>query len=255
VSDEPCGFDSRPFRSGLLLGPVSIDGVRGVTAAHEHVNLAAQGSTPAEHPRSLLELEEIMTPNVLELPTLVLNQHWQPVHVTSVARSLVLLWNDAARVVDPDDYQALSWADWAGREPADGERCIRSARLRLAVPEVITLSRYDRLPNTAVTFSRRNVAKRDHYVCQYCGAQPGAESITIDHIQPRSRGGVSTWTNCVAACERCNAKKGDRTPEQAGMKLRRRPVRPEWKPFYAAQGARVESWARFLTHEPALALA
>ncbi len=61
--------------------------------------------------------------------------------------------------------------------------------------------------------------------------------------------------NCVAACERCNARKGDRTPDQAGLRLRRRPVRPEWKPFYAAQGARIESWAQFLTHEPALAMA
>ena len=178
-----------------------------------------------------------MTTNVLELPTLVLNRQWQPVHVTTVARSLVLLWNDAARVVDPDDTGCFRGATGREREPADGVPCIRSARLRLAVPEVICLAHYDRLPSTAVTFSRRNVAKRDHYICQYCGAQPGAESITIDHVLPRSQGGTSTWTNCVAACERCNARKGDRTPEQAGMRLRRRPVRPEWKPFYAAQGA------------------
>ena len=143
-----------------------------------------------------------MTSSVLELPTLVLNRQWQPVHVTTVARSLVLLWNDAAQVVDPEDYRLFSWSDWAEREPTDGEPCIRSARLRLPVPEVIALARYDRLPNTAVTFSRRNIAKRDHFVCQYCGAQPGAESITIDHVQPRSQGGTSTWTNCVAACER-----------------------------------------------------
>jgi 5-methylcytosine-specific restriction endonuclease McrA len=232
-----------------------IDGVRGVTEAHEFVNLEALGSTPAEHPRNFLEMKAMTNLSVLELPTLVLNQQWQPVHVTTVARSLLLLWNDAARVVDKDDFRVFSWADWAEREPALGERCIRSARLRLAVPEVIALSRYDRVPNTAVTFSRRNVARRDHYVCQYCGAQPGAGSITIDHIQPRSQGGSSTWTNCVAACESCNARKRDRTPEQAGMRLRRRPVRPEWKPFYAAQGAGVEGWARFFAHEPTLALA
>ncbi len=123
-----------------------------------------------------------MTTNVLDQPTLVLNRQWQPVHVTTVARSLILLWNDAARVVDPEEYRLLSWSDWAEREPDDGEPCIRSARLRLRVPEVICLAHYDRLPSTAVTFSRRNVAKRDHYTCQYCGAQPGAESITIDHV-------------------------------------------------------------------------
>jgi 5-methylcytosine-specific restriction endonuclease McrA len=165
------------------------------------------------------------------------------------------LWNDAARVVDFDEYRLLSWRDWAERAPVEGSPCIRSARLKLQPPEVICLAHFDRLPNTAVTFSRRNVGKRDHYTCQYCGAQPGAESITIDHVRPRSQGGASSWTNCVAACEVCNAKKGDRTPEQAGMRLRRRPFRPEWKPLYATAGARLESWARFLTHEPALAMA
>ncbi len=195
------------------------------------------------------------TTNVLDRPTLVLNRSWQPVHVTTVARSLILLWNDAARVVDPEDYQALTWDDWARREPVEGMPCIRSARLKLPVPEVIALAHYDRLPSTAITFSRRNVSKRDHYTCQYCGDQPGVDAITIDHVIPRSQGGTSSWTNCVAACEPCNARKSDRTPEQAGMKLRHRPVRPEWKPFYAAQGVRIESWARFVKHEPALAMA
>jgi 5-methylcytosine-specific restriction endonuclease McrA len=195
------------------------------------------------------------TANVLDRPTLVLNQSWQPVHVTTVARSLILLWNNAARVVDPDDFQALTWEDWAKRVPAAGSPCIRSARLKLPVPEVIALAAYDRLPSTSISFSRRNVAKRDHYTCQYCGAQPGAEAITIDHVNPRSQGGTSTWTNCVAACEPCNARKSDRTPEHAGLKLRRRPVKPEWKPFYAAHGAWIDSWAKFVTHEPAQAMA
>jgi 5-methylcytosine-specific restriction endonuclease McrA len=196
-----------------------------------------------------------MKTDVLDQPTLVLNRQWQAVNVTSVARSLVLLWNEVARVVDPEEYRLLSWTDWMEFVPDEGEPCVRSARLRLKVPEIICLSRYDRLPNSAVTFSRRTVAKRDHYVCQYCGAQPGAESITVDHVIPRSQGGTSSWTNCAAACIPCNARKGDRTPEQAGMRIRRRPVRPEWKPLYAAHGAQIESWARFLNHEPALATA
>lgn len=133
-----------------------------------------------------------------------------------------------------------------------GSPCVRAVHRSLRVPEVICLAHYDRLPGSAVTFSRRNVAKRDHHTCQYCGSQPGAEAITIDHVVPRSQGGVSNWTNCVASCVRCNALKADRTPEQVGMKLRRHPVRPEWKPLYAAHGVRVESWARFLAHEPAL---
>jgi 5-methylcytosine-specific restriction endonuclease McrA len=200
-------------------------------------------------------MEAVMTTDVLAQPTLVLNRQWQPVHVASVSRAVVLLCNDAARVVDPDDYRLMSWDEWVQLEPEEDERVIRSARLRLKVPEVICLAHFDRLPSTSVAFSRRNVAKRDHYVCQYCGAQPGADSITIDHILPRSLGGALSWTNCAAACLACNARKGDRTPEQAGLRLRRRPVRPDWKPFYAAQGVKIESWARFLKHEPALALA
>lgn len=196
-----------------------------------------------------------MTASVLELPTLVLNQQWQPIHVTTVVRALVMLWNETAKVVEPDECRVYDWAQWAELEPLEGAACIRAAKLRLRVPEVVTLAHYDRLPSTAVTFSRRNVAKRDHYTCQYCGEQPRAGSITVDHVLPRSQGGASSWTNCVAACVDCNARKADRTPEQAGMRLRRRPVRPEWKPFYAAQGARVASWARFMAHEPSLVTA
>jgi 5-methylcytosine-specific restriction endonuclease McrA len=196
-----------------------------------------------------------MTTNVLELPTLVLNRYWQPIHITTVVRALVLLWNDSARVVEPEEFQLYDWDEWAALEAAGGEPCIRSARLRLRVPEVVSLAHYDRLPSTAVTFSRRNVAKRDHSTCQYCGAQPGSEAITIDRVVPRSQGGTSSWTNCVAACEDCNAHKADRTPEQAGMRLRRRPTRPAWKPLYSAVGVRNPRWDRFLAHEPALVTA
>jgi 5-methylcytosine-specific restriction endonuclease McrA len=193
--------------------------------------------------------------DVLQQPTLILNRNWQPIHVTSVVRALVMLWNDSARVVDPGEYRTYGWEEWLRLEPPPGAPCVRAARARLRVPEIVCLTRYDRLPSTAVTFSRRNVAKRDYYTCQYCGAQPGWGSITIDHVVPRSQGGASTWTNCVAACVSCNARKADRTPEQAGMHLRHRPARPAWKPLYAMREAGVASWAGFLAPEPVLALA
>lgn len=185
----------------------------------------------------------------------MLNRHWQPIHVTTVVRAVVMLWSDTAKAVDPDTFQLYGWDDWSGLEPPAGSPAIRAARARLRVPEVVCLARYDRLPAASVPFSRRNVARRDRHVCQYCGDQPGWERITIDHVIPRSQGGPSNWVNCVAACEPCNARKADRTPDQAGMRLRRRPTRPEWRPFYAASGPRVASWAKFLAPEPALALA
>ena len=188
-----------------------------------------------------------MTPKVLQRPTLVLNRNWQPVHVATVARALVLLWNESARVVDPEDFQLYTWADWSRLRPRADEPFVQAVRFRLRVPEVITLSGYDRLPLAAVTFSRRNVFKRNHYTCQYCGGQPGGEELTIDHVLPRSQGGVSSWENCVLACMACNKRKADHTPEQAGAKLRRQPVRPAWKPLYADHSVRIASWSKFVS--------
>lgn len=184
---------------------------------------------------------------VLQRPTLVLNRNWQPVNVATVARSLVMLWNESARVVDPVDYGLYDWADWSELAPREGEPFIQAVRQRVRVPEVVTLTGYDRLPTAAVTFSRRNIFKRDHFTCQFCGVQPGAEELTIDHVLPRSQGGTSTWDNCVLACVACNKRKADRTPAQAGMKLRKAPVRPAWKPLYAAHDVRIASWSKFVS--------
>jgi 5-methylcytosine-specific restriction endonuclease McrA len=214
-----------------------------------------------------------MVAKVLQRPTLVLNRNWQPVNVATVARALVLLWNESARVVAPADYQTYTWEDWSRLRPRDGERFIQAVRFRLRVPEVVTLSEYDRLPSAAVTFSRRNIFKRDRFTCQYCGAQPGSgkkgtgpicrdgpkgashkldlspfcEDLTIDHVIPRSQGGESRWANCVLACLACNKRKADRTPEQAGMRLRHKPVRPTWNPLYAFHEVRIESWSKFVS--------
>ena len=188
-----------------------------------------------------------MSGSVLQRPTLVLNRHWQPVHVAPVARALVMLWNQAACVIDPDDFRLYDWSDWAKLAPKEGEPFIRTVRFQLRVPEVVALTRHDRARHQTVTFSRRNLFKRDHSTCQYCGCQPGTEELTIDHVVPRSQGGQTTWENCVLACVACNAHKANRTPDQAGMKLRRAPTRPSWKPLYDATGVRIASWSRFMS--------
>jgi 5-methylcytosine-specific restriction endonuclease McrA len=188
-----------------------------------------------------------MPSGVLNRPTLVLNRNWQPVGVATVAKSLVKVWNDTARVIDPANFQQYTWSDWSALRPKDGEPFIQTIRFRLRVPEVVTLTTYDRLPVNVVTFSRRNVFKRDRYTCQYCGIQPGSEELTIDHVLPRSQGGSSSWENCVLACVECNARKADRTPEQAHMFLKKHPVRPQWKPLYAPHNVRIASWSKFVS--------
>lgn len=184
--------------------------------------------------------------STLTRPTLVLNRNWQPVGVATVARSLIQVYSGAARVVDPADYRQYTWEDWSQLRPAEGESFVQTLRSRLRVPEVVTLVHYDRVPASSVTFSRRNIFKRDRYTCQYCGAQPGSEELTIDHVLPRSRGGPSSWDNCVLACLTCNKRKADRTPAEAGVRLARQPVRPHWKPLYAEHSTRIASWSKFL---------
>ena len=188
-----------------------------------------------------------MVTNILQQPTLVLNRNWQAVNITSVARSLSMVFGDTARIVDPLTYQLFDWNDWAAIVPAEDQPCIRSVSQRFCVPEVIVLNNFDRLPSAAVTFSRRNIFKRDRFTCQYCGSQPKADELTIDHVLPRAQGGQSTWENCVLACVTCNHTKADRTPEQANMRLRKQPVRPNWTPAYSRHNVRMDSWQKFLS--------
>jgi 5-methylcytosine-specific restriction endonuclease McrA len=188
-----------------------------------------------------------MSAGVLTRPTLVLNRNWQPVGVATVARTLVKLWNGTARVVDPASYQLYTWSDWSRLEPDDDEPFIQTPTFRFRVPEVITLVHYDHVPNRSVAFSRRNIFKRDRFTCQYCSKRPGSEELTIDHVVPKSHGGGTSWENCVVACVECNSRKANRTPDQAGMPLKIRPAEPRWKPFYASQGVRIDSWAKFIS--------
>ena len=190
-----------------------------------------------------------MASQVAQNPTLVLNRDWRPVNIATVGRALTLTWNQAARIVDPTDFRLYDWEEWSWLVPREGEPYFQTTRRRLRVPEVIVLARYDRSPTVVVSFNRRNLFERDHWACQYCGQRPNVEDRTIDHVVPRSRGGISTWENCVLACMACNKRKGDRTPSQAGMKLCQAPRRPNWKPIQARAATPIASWSKFLGEE------
>ena len=103
-------------------------------------------------------------------------------------------------------------------------------RFELAVPRIIRLLFYDRLPRQAVKFNRRNIFARDRNRCQYCGKRFPTSELSLDHVVPRSRGGEATWENIVCCCVKCNVRKGGRTPEEAGMKLITEPVKPKRSP-------------------------
>ena len=184
----------------------------------------------------------------LDQPTLVLNRCWQPIGVITVARALVTVWNERARVVDPHNYQTFDWEDWSALTPSEIDPVIRTGSGVVRAPEVIVLIRYDRVPSRRIPFSRSNLFRRDRETCQYCGERPGRSKLTIDHIVPRSQGGGSTWENCVSACSRCNTRKANRTPNQAGMPLNEQPVRPRWSVHFTADHGPMESWSQFLRH-------
>ena len=188
-----------------------------------------------------------MSVSALYQPTLVLNRSWQPVNITSVARSISMVYGGVARVVDPESYQLYDWSDWSAIRPENDEPFLQSVSQKFRVPEVVSLNRFDQLPKSAVTFNRRNIYKRDRFTCQYCATQPSSRELTIDHVLPRSRGGESTWTNCVLACVNCNHKKADRLPDEAGMRLRKNPVQPKWSPSYSRHTIRMESWQKFIS--------
>lgn len=184
---------------------------------------------------------------ILHRPTLVLNKNWQPVNVTPVKKALKAVFSESARIVDPSDYSLYTWEDWADLRPAEGEACIQAVTARFRVPEVICLTGYNELPTAKVTFSRRNIFKRDRFTCQYCGRQPGGDELTLDHVVPRASGGRSSWENCVLACLDCNRRKADLSLAEAKMKLRKEPHRPQWRPYYAAGMIRIESWEKFIS--------
>lgn len=158
-----------------------------------------------------------------------------------------MVYGGVARFVDPESYQLYDWSDWSAFKPEPDEPFLQSVSQRFRIPEVLSLVRFDRLPRSTVTFNRRNIFKRDRFTCQYCGVQPSPDELTIDHVLPRSRGGESTWTNCVLACLKCNHIKADRRPPEARMQLRTAPVRPGWNPTYSRHSLRMESWQKFIS--------
>jgi 5-methylcytosine-specific restriction endonuclease McrA len=184
---------------------------------------------------------------MLNTSVLVLNRLYQPVHVTSVKRAFSLLYQGIAKAID-DQYKLYEFSDWAALSAAEHES-VATINRRIRVPRVLVLSAYEHLPKGRVRFSRLNIYARDGDTCQYCGRKLARSELNLDHVVPRSQGGKTSWENVVCSCVPCNLRKGGRTPEQASMKLFKRPLRPRWTPFFRGSARRVtyREWLPFLT--------
>ncbi|MDT8284852.1 MAG: HNH endonuclease [Thermovirgaceae bacterium] len=107
---------------------------------------------------------------------------------------------------------------------------IHSISFSVRLPSVVRLLKLIKRPQNPIKFSRQNIYARDRYKCQYCGRHFASEELTYDHVLPKSRGGRTEWENIVTCCVDCNRSKGGRTPEEAAMRLVRKPTRPSWIP-------------------------
>ena len=167
----------------------------------------------------------------MQEPVLVLNATFEPINVTAVRRAMVLLLKGVAQAEELNHHE------------------VHSTSRAIKVPSVIRLLAYRHIPQQTRALSRKNILLRDRNTCQFCCRVFPASELTLDHVVPRSRGGHSSWENLVACCYQCNNRKGDRTPEEAGIKLARRP-----RPFtlYTSRqlmrliGHRDEKWRKYL---------
>ncbi|MBE2200818.1 MAG: HNH endonuclease [Anaerolinea sp.] len=161
-------------------------------------------------------------------PVLVLNATFEPLNVCNIKRALGLVLSGKAEIV------------------VNGRGYIRSSEADYELPSVIRLSYMVRRPHPRIALSKREILHRDNYTCQYCGQK--TRILTIDHVIPRYRNGPHSWENLVAACPSCNHRKGSQTPEEANMRLRRKPFEPKASAHYrfGHHLNHYEEWQQFI---------
>jgi 5-methylcytosine-specific restriction endonuclease McrA len=142
----------------------------------------------------------------MQAPVLVLNANFEPINVCDLQRAMGLLLAEKAILV------------------LNGRGFIHSVSTSLPIPSVIRLQKMVSRPRPQLKMTRREIFRRDGYICQYCGRH--TIDLTVDHVIPRHMGGKHTWTNVVAACPACNHRKGGRLAQEAGLKLLRKPTEP-----------------------------
>ena len=163
--------------------------------------------------------------------TLLLAATYEPIDVIS--------WQDAVRLMTLGKVEVIEEYD----------KDLRSTYLVIKMPAVVRLISMFKKKKKKVKFSRVNIYARDKYSCQYCGKDGRMKDFTFDHVIPKSRGGRTVWKNIVTCCTSCNTKKRDRTPQEAGMKLRNKPTQPEWLPAISiriSQRSVPEAWQDYL---------
>ena len=186
------------------------------------------------HEDSLFNNEDSLYNDALKLShlnidrVLILNQSYEPLSVCSPLKAITLVFLSKAELIITRN-----------------DKVIKSVNSVFPYPSVIKLNEYKRIGFREIVVNKKNVMKRDGYMCQYCGTKH--LQLTIDHIIPKSRGGKDTWDNLITACFRCNNAKGDRTPSEAKMHLLNKPFKPSYFGFlFSGLKNQNEEWKQFL---------
>lgn len=208
-----------------------------------------QLDTAGRHPYETPVMEAALDQSVL-----VLNRLWQAVNVIGARRAFALLARGHAHVVHhhEDDFRTFTLMDWVDfstyNPPIDALETVHTVNRTIRLPRVILLTFFDKLPCKELKLTRNNVFERDSDHCQYCGHTFSREQLNLDHVIPRHYGGKTTWENIVCSCIKCNTRKANRLPHEAGMRLIHKPVRPKWRPVISLVlgGQPHEHWKDFL---------
>jgi 5-methylcytosine-specific restriction endonuclease McrA len=182
---------------------------------------------------------------------LVLNRNWQAINVRSPAEAFCQMAVNVATGLDiesPDSLRPVRWEDWLQLPIRSQDNSIGTPRGQIRVPTVVVLANYAKVPKKRPALSARTIRERDGNRCQYTGKLLRPEEASIDHVVPRSRGGKTAWENCVLASRDINAKKGNRLPHEAGLRLLSMPRMPVAMPVtYTIRNSHgIEDWELFL---------
>lgn len=191
-----------------------------------------------------------MKSSIIKHSVLILNKYWIPINTTTPKHSFALMFSDNAKaiLIEEDKVVPLDWNDWVNVNPSENDRKIKTVRGYIKIPSIIVLNYYDKIPRQTIKFTQKSLWERDNFTCQYTGKKVNKTNGNIDHIIPKAKGGKTSWENCVIAHKEINAIKADRTPEQAGLKLIKKPSAPKLMPvsFYIRNKEEIEDWNLFL---------
>ncbi len=182
---------------------------------------------------------------------LVLNRNWQPINTRTPAEAFCQLATGSATALDVsgDTIRPVTWAEWLTLPVRAGDHAVQTIRGAVRVPSVIVAVNFSRVPKRRPTLNARNIRERDGNRCQYTGRVLGPGEGNLDHVVPRSRGGRDSWDNLVWAAREVNTRKGNRLPQEAGLRLLRAPVAPKEVPVTVLirNSHGVPEWELFLS--------